>query len=102
MNLKDIYAVKIPRRRKRRVGRGGGSGVGGTSGRGHKGAHSRAGWGGHIMREGGQMPLVRRVPKRGFNNANFRVEYAILNLRDLAMFRPGPRWGPFSFVRWAS
>ena len=97
MNLKDIYAVKIPRRRKRRVGRGGGSGVGGTSGRGHKGAHSRAGWGGHIMREGGQMPLVRRVPKRGFNNANFRVEYAILNLRDLSEVPAGAEVGPIQF-----
>jgi large subunit ribosomal protein L15 len=97
MNLKDIYAVRTPRRRKRRVGRGGGSGVGGTSGRGHKGAHSRAGWGGNIMREGGQMPLVRRVPKRGFNNANFRVEYAIVNLRDLAELEPGTEVGPDRF-----
>ena len=90
MNLKDIYAVKIPRRRKRRVGRGGGSGVGGTSGRGHKGAHSRAGWGGHIMREGGQMPLVRRVPTRSSTCGT------------CPKFRPGPRWDRFSFVRWGS
>jgi large subunit ribosomal protein L15 len=94
MNLKDIYGVKIPRRKKRRVGRGGGSGVGGTSGRGHKGAHSRAGWGGNIMREGGQMPLVRRVPKRGFNNAVFRVEYAIVNVRDLNGLDAGTEVGP--------
>jgi len=97
MNLKDIYAVKTPRRRKRRVGRGGGSGAGGTSSRGHKGAHSRAGWGGNIMREGGQMPLVRRVPKRGFNNANFRVEYAIVNLQDLAEIEAGSEVGPDQF-----
>jgi large subunit ribosomal protein L15 len=97
MNLKDVYAVKSPRRRKRRVGRGGGSGVGGTSGRGHKGARSRAGWGGHIMREGGQMPLVRRVPKRGFNNAVFRVEYAIVNLRDLSELPAGSEVGPDQF-----
>jgi large subunit ribosomal protein L15 len=97
MNLKDINAVKLPRRRKRRVGRGGGSGVGGTSGRGHKGAHSRAGWGGHIMREGGQMPIVRRVPKRGFNNANFRVEYAIVNVQDLASQAAGTEMGPDQF-----
>ena len=97
MNLKDVNAVKIPRRKKRRVGRGGGSGVGGTSGRGHKGAHSRAGWGGNIMREGGQMPLVRRIPKRGFNNAVFRTEYAIVNVRDLAELDAGSEVGPEQF-----
>jgi large subunit ribosomal protein L15 len=97
MNLKDIYQVKAPRARKRRVGRGGGSGVGGTSGKGHKGASSRAGWGGHIMREGGQMPLVRRIPKRGFNNAVFRVEYAIVNLGDLGEFEAGSEVGPQQF-----
>ncbi len=89
MNLKDAYETKTPRRRKRRVGRGGGSGVGGTSGRGHKGAHSRAGFGGMISREGGQMPLFRRMPKRGFNNANFRVEYAIVNVGDFESLEAG-------------
>ena len=49
------------------------------------------------MREGGQMPLVRRVPKRGFNNANFRVEYAILNLRDLSEVPAGAEVGPIQF-----
>ena len=94
MNLKDAYQTKVPRRRRRRVGRGGGSGVGGTAGRGHKGASSRAGWGGMIMREGGQMPLFRRMPKRGFNNANFRVEYAIVNVGDLVSFEAGSEVTP--------
>ncbi len=49
------------------------------------------------MREGGQMPLVRRIPKRGFNNANFRVEYAIVNLRDLAEIEAGSDVGPDQF-----
>jgi large subunit ribosomal protein L15 len=83
MNLMDVLSHTGPRRRKRRVGRGESSGVGKTSGRGHKGAKSRSGWGGMLAHEGGQMPLMRRLPKRGFNNVRFRKEYAILNVQDL-------------------
>jgi large subunit ribosomal protein L15 len=66
------------------VGRGPGSGLGKTSGRGEKGQKSRTGYSGRPGFEGGQMPLVRRVPKRGFNNSIFRTEYAVVNVGDLA------------------
>ena len=83
MDLMDVLKAGAPRRKRRRVGRGESSGKGKTSGRGHKGAKSRSGWGGMGGHEGGQMPLVRRLPKRGFNNSLFRREYAILNVSDL-------------------
>ena len=83
MNLMDVLSKSGPRKRRRRVGRGESSGRGKTSGRGHKGAKSRSGWGGMLAHEGGQMPIMRRLPKRGFNNARFRKEYAILNVQDL-------------------
>lgn len=83
MNLTDVLKHTPPRKRKRRVGRGESSGAGKTSGRGHKGAKSRSGWGGMLQHEGGQMPIIRRLPKRGFNNTRFRTEYAILNVSDL-------------------
>ncbi len=83
MNLSTIKAPKGANSNKKRVGRGMGSGIGKTSGRGHKGQRSRSG--SRMMRgfEGGQMPLHRRVPKRGFNNI-FRQEYQIVNLETLA------------------
>jgi large subunit ribosomal protein L15 len=83
MKLTDVLKHTAPRRRKRRVGRGESSGLGKTSGRGHKGAKSRSGWGGMLGHEGGQMPIQRRLPKKGFNNSRFRKEYAILNVSDL-------------------
>jgi large subunit ribosomal protein L15 len=83
MKLTDVLARGGPRKRKRRVGRGESSGAGKTSGRGHGGAKSRSGWGGMIAHEGGQMPITRRLPKKGFSNILFRKEYAILNVRDL-------------------
>jgi large subunit ribosomal protein L15 len=81
----DLSSLKPPagqKHRRKRVGRGMGSGRGKTSGRGHKGARSVSGY--SIMRgfEGGQMPLHRRLPKRGFTNI-FKKQYAIINLRDL-------------------
>ncbi len=83
MNLSDLKPPKGAKQAKKRVGRGPGSGTGVTSGRGHKGQKSRSGY--HHKRgfEGGQMPLQRRVPKRGFFNP-FRVEYAVVNLDTLA------------------
>jgi large subunit ribosomal protein L15 len=83
MNLSNVRAPKKANENKKRVGRGMGSGMGKTSTRGHKGQRSRSG--SRMMRgfEGGQMPLHRRVPKRGFTNI-FREEYNIVNLERLA------------------
>ena len=89
MNLSDIKQVSVPRKRRKRVGRGEGSGMGKTSGRGHKGQQSRSGYSRTFGSEGGQMPLFRRLPKRGFTNARFRVDYAIVNLSDLKGFGAG-------------
>jgi large subunit ribosomal protein L15 len=82
-NLSNLRAPKKANRNKKRIGRGMGSGTGKTSGRGHKGQGSRSG--SRLMRgfEGGQMPLHRRMPKRGFTNI-FRTEYTVLNLDRLA------------------
>ena len=79
-NLKPPKGMKHP---KKRIGRGQGSGNGKTAGRGHKGAKSRSGYKFKRGFEGGQMPLHRRVPKRGFHNP-FRVEYQVVNLDTLA------------------
>ncbi len=68
---------------RKRIGRGHGSGHGKTSGRGHKGAASRAGWKRRPGYEGGQMPLIRRMPKRGFSNAPFRRLFHVVNIRQL-------------------
>lgn len=81
--LDQLKPAKGARTRSRRVGRGPGSGVGKTCGRGHNGQLSRSGGGVKAGFEGGQMPLQRRLPKRGFTNI-FRKEYSIVNLGDLA------------------
>ena len=83
MALNDLRPPKGAKHAKKRIGRGQGSGNGKTAGRGHKGAQSRSGW--HFKRgfEGGQMPLHRRVPKRGFTNI-FREEYDVVNVDRLA------------------
>src|SRR5947209_10186804 len=83
MNLSNIRAPKKATEKRKRVGRGMGSGMGKTSTRGHKGQRSRTG--SRMIRgfEGGQMPLHRRLPKRGFTNI-FRVEYQVVNLDRLA------------------
>jgi large subunit ribosomal protein L15 len=75
------------------VGRGPGSGLGKTSGRGEKGQKSRSGFARKPGFEGGQMPLFRRLPRRGFNNI-FRVEYAVVNLQQLELFAKGATVGP--------
>jgi len=75
-------------KRVKRVGRGDGSGWGGTAGKGHKGQKARAGTGGKVGFEGGQMPLQRRLPKRGFTNI-FRKEYAVVNVDQLAALEGG-------------
>ena len=82
MNLNDVHRGIKKYKKRKRVGRGTGSGRGKTCGRGHKGQKSRAGYSVHATFEGGQMPLVRRIPKRGFNN-RWAPTIAIVNLRDL-------------------
>jgi large subunit ribosomal protein L15 len=83
MKLHDLSPAAGSRRNRKRIGRGPGSGQGKTAGRGHKGQRSRAGFSQRRGFEGGQMPLLRRVPKRGFTNI-FRTEYEIINLAGLA------------------
>ncbi|WP_353330492.1 50S ribosomal protein L15 [Bacteroides sedimenti] len=82
MNLSNLKPAVGATKTRKRVGRGSGSGLGGTSTRGHKGAKSRSGYSRKIGFEGGQMPLQRRVPKFGFKNIN-RVEYKAINLDTL-------------------
>jgi large subunit ribosomal protein L15 len=88
MDLSNLKPPKGATRKRKRVGRGPGSGLGKTAGRGSKGAKSRSGFKRKRGFEGGQMPLHRRVPKRGFFNL-FRVEYAVVNLDDLVAFDAG-------------
>lgn len=86
MRLHDLYPFPEERKTRKRVGRGSGSGLGCTSGKGNKGQNARAGGGVRPGFEGGQMPLQRRLPKRGFHNI-FAVKYAVINLtRLLAAF----------------
>jgi large subunit ribosomal protein L15 len=83
MNLKDLHAVSVPRTARRRLGRGWGSGIGKTSGRGEKGAGRRSGTRFRLRFEGGQMPLYRRLPKKGFSNHAFRMRFHAVNVGDL-------------------
>ena len=85
MKLHELSPAKGSKHSKKRVGRGPGSGLGKTSGKGEKGQKSRSGASTRVGFEGGQMPLIRRVPKRGFTNI-FKVEYAVINLSQLADF----------------
>jgi large subunit ribosomal protein L15 len=90
LTLGNLSPNKGANRERKRVGRGQGSGRGKTATRGHKGSKSRSGYGARPGFEGGQMPLQRRLPKRGFNNI-FRKEYTIVQLSDLEVFEPGSR-----------
>lgn len=83
MKLHELKPAKGSNKPKKRLGRGPGSGLGKTAGRGEKGQRSRSGSSLRVGFEGGQMPLIRRVPKRGFTNI-FRVEYTVVNLHQLA------------------
>src|SRR3954471_300211 len=83
MQLHDVHQGIHKRKKRKRIGRGIGSGHGKTAGKGHKGHSSRQGVKHHPLSEGGQMPLARRVPKRGFSNGAFRKDYAIVNLSTL-------------------
>ena len=89
MRLSDIKALPLPNKRPKRVGRGRRSGHGKTSCRGMAGANARSGSGGLRHHEGGQMPLFRRFPKRGFSNDRFTTKYAVVNVEDLNEFPAG-------------
>ena len=89
MNLAEAKQLGLNYGTRKRVGRGTGSGLGKTSGRGHKGAQARTGWKARVGWEGGQMPLFRRLPKRGFNNKNFRRSFTTINVEDLDKFETG-------------
>ena len=99
MELGEILKRAGAHKRRKRVGRGPGSGRGKTCGRGHKGAGSRAGAKRGSMTEGGQMPLFRRLPKRGFSNFAFRTTYSIVNVGDLEeRFEAGAHVTPESIL----
>ncbi|KXB56640.1 50S ribosomal protein L15 [Gemelliphila asaccharolytica] len=97
MKLHELQPVLGSRKEKNRVGRGIGSGNGKTSGRGQKGQKARSGGGVRPGFEGGQNPLFRRIPKRGFNNIN-RKEYALVNLSDLNKFEDGQTVTPTDLI----
>lgn len=83
MNLHELCPAEGSRKKKKRLGQGLGSGKGKTAGKGHKGQKARAGVSIKANFEGGQMPLARRIPKRGFSNYRFAVKYEIVNVADL-------------------
>jgi large subunit ribosomal protein L15 len=94
MNLNEVHQGILKRRKRKRIGRGPGSGHGKTAGRGHKGQGSRAGFSMSPVFEGGQMPLVRRIPKRGFNN-RWALDVTIVNVGDLEnLFEDGAEVTP--------
>lgn len=86
MKLHEIAPAPNSTKTQKRIGRGIGSGLGKTSGKGHKGQNARSGGGVRPGFEGGQMPLIRRLPRRGFNNKIFKKEYNIINVGDLNVF----------------
>ncbi len=88
MKLHELKYTEVARRDSKRIGRGQGSGTGKTAGKGHKGQNARSGGGVSLGFEGGQTPLFRRIPKRGFTNFN-RVEYGIVNVETLNRFEDG-------------
>lgn len=89
MKLHELKPNDGATKAKKRLGRGTASGTGKTSGKGHKGQNARSGGGVRPGFEGGQLPLFRRLPKRGFSNAMFKKEYATINVSDLNKFEDG-------------
>ncbi len=89
MKLNSLHPNDGATKVSKRLGRGTSSGHGKTSGKGHKGQNARSGGGVRAVFEGGQLPLYRRLPKRGFTNARFKVEYAVINMTDLNRFEDG-------------
>ena len=94
MKLNSVKPNPYATKARKRVGRGPGSGTGKTAGRGENGQNSRSGGGVRIGFEGGQTPLFRRLPKRGFSNARFKKVYAVINLDDLNKFDNGAEVTP--------
>lgn len=86
MKLHELEKNQFAKQSKKRVGRGPGSGLGKTCGRGQKGQKARSGGSINPVFEGGQLPLFRRLPKRGFSNQRFRKEYCVINVEDLNKF----------------
>ena len=86
MNIQSLKPAENSRFSKKRLGRGIGSGVGKTSGKGHKGQNARSGGGVRVGFEGGQMPLIRKLPRSGFTNADFQKVYTVVNVSDLNRF----------------
>jgi large subunit ribosomal protein L15 len=99
MNLNDAKRIRVARKRRVRRGRGRGSGVGKTCGFGHNGQRSRSGDRGSGLYEGGQMPLFRRLPRRGFNNKRFATRYAVVNVGALNAFDEGQEVDPAVLLR---
>lgn len=91
MRLDEILTKAGHRKAHKRLGRGIGSGQGKTGGRGTKGGGARAGWGARLGKEGGQNTVFARMPKRGFNNFNFRTDYQVVNVSDLEKLEAGTR-----------
>lgn len=89
MKLHELERNLGATQKKKIVGRGSGSGLGKTSGRGQKGQNARSGGGVRATFEGGQLPLYRRLPKRGFSNAEFKTKYAVINVSDFNRFEDG-------------
>ena len=98
MKLHELQPAAGSKKTRTRVGRGLGSGLGKTSGRGQKGQNSRSGGGVRSGFEGGQMPLYRRLPKRGFNNSVFAKQYAEVNVTQLNRFEDGATVDPVALI----
>ena len=94
MKLNSIHPTEGATKRRKIVGRGPGSGLGKTSGRGEKGQKARSGYSHKPGFEGGQLPLYRRLPKRGFSNARYKIKYAVINLNDLNRFEENATVSP--------
>jgi len=99
MNLIEIKKTSLQHKNRKRRGRGPRSGHGKTSGSGHKGANARAGHSGMNAYEGGQTPLFKRLPKRGFSNAKYRLEYTVVNVGALNGFAAGTEITPEFLVK---
>lgn len=94
MQLHEARRANLSNKKKLRVGRGPSSGIGKTSGRGLKGATARSGYAMKVTYEGGQMPIFRRLPKRGFTNGKFRVTFSVVNVGQLSSLKAGSVLGP--------